>query len=44
MLIDAILEYLGAIGGPDHGTWRLWLAIMGVGIATCVLLEIFHAG
>ncbi|NJB99548.1 MULTISPECIES: hypothetical protein [Sphingomonas] len=38
MLIEAILEYLGAIGGPDRGTWKLWLRIMGAGTIACALL------
>ncbi|SFJ10122.1 hypothetical protein SAMN03159338_0795 [Sphingomonas sp. NFR04] len=38
MLIEAILEYLGAIGGPDRGTWKLWLGIMAAGIIACALL------
>ena len=42
MLIDAIFEYLIAIGGPDRGTWRLWLTITVVGIFACVLLAAFH--
>jgi len=44
MLIDLILEYLGAIGGPDRSTWRLWLAIMGLGITACIVLAIVNFG
>ncbi|WP_269747794.1 hypothetical protein [Sphingomonas sp. TDK1] len=39
MLIEAILEYLGAIGGPDRGTWKLWLGIVAAGAVACVLLS-----
>ncbi|WP_276204573.1 hypothetical protein [Sphingomonas panacis] len=42
MLVDAIFEYLIAIGGPDRGTWRLWLAITLVGIFACVLIAAFR--
>ncbi|WP_294256347.1 hypothetical protein [uncultured Sphingomonas sp.] len=38
MLIEAILEYLGAIGGPDRGTWKLWLGIVLAGAIACALL------
>lgn len=38
MLIEAILEYLAAIGGPDRGTWKLWLGIVAAGGIACVLL------
>lgn len=38
MLIDAILEYLGAIGGPERGTWKLWLGIVAAGSIACLLL------
>jgi hypothetical protein len=41
MWIEAILEYLVAIGSPDRETWRLWLAILAVGILLCVVLAIF---
>lgn len=41
MLIEAILAYLGAIGGPDRGTWKLWLGIITVGGIACLLLGSF---
>jgi hypothetical protein len=42
MLIEAILEYLGAIGGPDRSTWKLWLGIVIVGGMACVLIALFR--
>lgn len=39
MLIEAILTYLGAIGGPDRGTCKLWLGIMATGGVICVVLS-----
>ena len=42
MLIEAICEYLIAIGGPSRGTGWLWLAITVVGTAACALLAAFH--
>ncbi|WP_313535300.1 hypothetical protein [Sphingomonas sp.] len=41
MLIEAILEYLGAIGGPDRGTGKLWLGIVAAGGIACVLIACF---
>jgi hypothetical protein len=38
MLTEAILEYLGAIGGPDCGTWKLWLGIVIVGLLACIII------
>ncbi|GEM_PF-6837338 len=42
MLIEAILAYLGAVGGPDRATWKLWLGIMATGAVACVLLAHFR--
>ena len=42
MLIEAILEYLGAIGGPDRGTWKLWLGIVSVGLIACLVITMFQ--
>jgi hypothetical protein len=42
MLLELIAEYLIAIGGPDRGTWRLWLAVSGIGTLACVLLIVFR--
>lgn len=42
MLIEIILGYLGAITGPDRATWRLWLAIMVLGLLTCAILAAFR--
>lgn len=44
MIIETIAEYLIAIGGPDRGTWRVWLATTVVAIVACVVLAIFHLG
>jgi len=41
MWIEAILEYLAAVGGPDRETWRPWLAIMSVCAILCLALAIF---
>ncbi|WP_265314649.1 hypothetical protein [Sphingomonas lycopersici] len=42
MLIEAILAYLGAIGGPDKATWKLWLGIVIVGLIACLLIVMFR--
>jgi hypothetical protein len=42
MLIEAILAYLGSIGGPDRETWRIWLGVVVAGVAACVLLAVLH--
>ncbi|WBO22510.1 hypothetical protein [Sphingomonas abietis] len=38
MLIEAILAYLGAIGGPGRATWKLWLGIVIVGLIVCLVV------
>lgn len=40
MLIEVILEYLVAAGGPDSETWKLWVSVMSVGLAAGVLLAL----
>lgn len=42
VLIEAILAYLGAIGGPDRATWKLWLGVVIVGLVICLLIAMFR--
>ncbi len=41
MLIEAIFEYLGSLGGPDRGMGKLWIGVVAGLLLIAVLIAVF---